>query len=114
MMSYLNWGAYNALGDVSVEVLDLWGYPGVFEVGETAFLDISITNNSGLKLSDVVVTVEIDGPVAIDPIVFWGIPCFDGEWSCDEIEPSEQKEMSVKFCQDTPWDDLDQSSTSIQ
>lgn len=97
-MSSLKQLAFDALGQVTVYVSEPYNYPGtVFNERELAFIKVTITNNTGLTLRDVVASTGLTGAAKIEPWTFIGFTFWDGEESWAELRPYETREYYVRI-----------------
>lgn len=90
--------AYDALGNVAVYIGEPYNYPGtVWNTGETAFVRVTITNNTGLTLRDVVATLRVYGAGEVYPWHFMCHNMLDGEASWDELQPYQSRYFIVRL-----------------
>ncbi len=82
--------AFTRLGYLTHKIGDPYGYPGsVWNQGEYAYLNTTVTNTTGRVLRDADVWIAVYGAAQIAPIKAWGLTWYDGEEYRAELEPGQ-------------------------
>jgi hypothetical protein len=105
--------AHHALEDVAIQIgrpTGSWRLGRFIEAGELAMVNVTITNNTGLRLRNVVARLSLYNAAEIEPYIDRSTPYLDGEESWDILEPYETKSYDVRIrakssgqCRMTAW-----------
>lgn len=90
--------ALDELNQMTVTISAPSGFPGsVWNVGEYAFMTVTVNNTSGVLLRDVVAYFGGYSGVSIEPITIWGWTIYDGEQYWDELEPGDSRSFIARL-----------------
>lgn len=86
------------LRQITITISSPSGFPGsVWNVGEFAWVTVTVRNTTGLPLRDVVADAHVGSSASISPISFFGIQWGDGEQEWDELDPGEASSYNVRL-----------------